>query len=116
MWDPKPDAPAEVRGPFGSIPSCVPGIRVSEHLPLQARIMDKLTLIRSVDCRDANDADLFMLQPGAEICITTISEPQKSCKFSVQWKPRPCFEHSTVIGNDRRNLRVWNTTNLDSRC
>src|SRR5690242_11942558 len=54
MWDPKPDAPAEVRGPFASIPTKVPGIRVSEHLPLQARIMDKLTLIRSVDCRASN--------------------------------------------------------------
>ena len=36
-WDPKPDAPAEVRGPFGSIATRVPGVRVNEHLPLQAR-------------------------------------------------------------------------------
>jgi hypothetical protein len=60
MWDPKPDAPAEVRGPFGSIPSCVPGIRVCEHLPLHARIMDKLTLIRSVDCRASNHTPITM--------------------------------------------------------
>jgi hypothetical protein len=60
MWDPKPDAPPEVRGPFGSIASCVPGIRVSEHLPLQARIMDKLTLIRSVDCRASNHTPITM--------------------------------------------------------
>src|SRR3954469_6256683 len=39
MWDPKPDAPGEVRGPFGSIPTRIPGVRLSEHLPLQARIM-----------------------------------------------------------------------------
>src|SRR3954453_23007341 len=31
--DPKPDAPAEIRGPFGSIPTRIPGVRVSEHLP-----------------------------------------------------------------------------------
>src|SRR5581483_11601465 len=54
MWDPKPDAPTEIRGPFQSIATAVPGIRVCEHLPLQARIMDKLTLIRSVDCRASN--------------------------------------------------------------
>jgi hypothetical protein len=60
MWDPKPDAPVEVRGPFGSIASKVPGIRVSEHLPLQARIMDKLTLIRSVDCRASNHTPITM--------------------------------------------------------
>ncbi len=60
MWDPKPDAPVEVRGPFGSIPTRVPGIRVCEHLPLQARIMDKLTLIRSVDCRASNHTPITM--------------------------------------------------------
>ncbi len=60
MWDPKPDAPAEVRGPFQSIPTCVPGIRVCEHLPLQARIMDRLTLIRSVDCRASNHTPITM--------------------------------------------------------
>jgi hypothetical protein len=59
-WDPKPDAPAEVRGPFGSIATKVPGIRVCEHLPLQARIMDQLTLIRSVDCRASNHTPITM--------------------------------------------------------
>ena len=43
-WDPKPDAPSEVRGPFGSIATKVPGVRISEHLPHQASIMD-LSLI-----------------------------------------------------------------------
>ena len=33
MWDPKPDAPPEVRGPFGSIATSVPGVRFCEHLP-----------------------------------------------------------------------------------
>ncbi len=47
-WDMKPDAPAEVRGEFSSIATRVPGIRVSEHLPRCARIMDKLTVIRSM--------------------------------------------------------------------
>jgi len=60
MWDPKPDAPKEVRGPFDSIATSVPGIRVCEHLPLQARIMDQLTLIRSVDCRASNHTPITM--------------------------------------------------------
>jgi hypothetical protein len=47
-WDPKPDAPAEVRGPFGSIATAVPGVRISEHLPRLARRMDRLSLIRSL--------------------------------------------------------------------
>jgi hypothetical protein len=54
MWDPKPQAPPEVRGPYRAISTRVPGIQVCEHLPLQARIMDKLTIIRSVDCSASN--------------------------------------------------------------
>lgn len=45
-WDMKPDAPAEVRGEFASIATNVPGIRVCEHLPRCARVMDKLALVR----------------------------------------------------------------------
>jgi hypothetical protein len=48
LFDLKPEAPAEIRGPFGSIPTTVPGIRVSEHLPLVARQMHRITQIRSV--------------------------------------------------------------------
>ncbi|WP_435011070.1 DUF1501 domain-containing protein [Tundrisphaera lichenicola] len=47
-FDPKPEAPAEVRGEFGSIATSVPGVRVSEHLPMTARIMHKVALIRSM--------------------------------------------------------------------
>jgi hypothetical protein len=46
-WDMKPDAPLEVRGEFRSIATCVPGVRVGEHLPHSARVMDKLAIIRS---------------------------------------------------------------------
>ncbi len=47
MYDLKPDAPAEFRGEFRPIATNVPGIDVSEHLPLQARILDKLAIVRS---------------------------------------------------------------------
>jgi hypothetical protein len=47
MYDLKPDAPAEFRGEFRPIATNVPGIDISEHLPLQARIMDKLAIVRS---------------------------------------------------------------------
>src|SRR4051812_44656178 len=36
-WDPKPDAPAEIRGPFETIATSVPGVRICEHLPRMAR-------------------------------------------------------------------------------
>src|SRR5215467_8239305 len=48
IWDPKPDAPANVRGEFKPIKTNVPGIWLSETMPLLAQQMDKATLIRSV--------------------------------------------------------------------
>src|SRR5437763_1177710 len=47
-FDPKPHAPAEVRGEFRTIPTSVPGLRVCEHLPRLARLMHKVALVRSV--------------------------------------------------------------------
>jgi hypothetical protein len=54
-YDMKPDAPAEVRGEFRPIPTNVPGIQVCEHLPRQARIMDKLAVIRGIQSNDLGD-------------------------------------------------------------
>src|SRR5688500_16791808 len=48
MWDLKPDAPVEVRGEFKPIDTCVPGVRIGEHLPLTAKWMHKAALVRSV--------------------------------------------------------------------
>lgn len=60
MWDPKPDAPSKIRGPYGSISTRLSGVRFSEHLPLQASIADKLSIIRSVDCRASNHTPITM--------------------------------------------------------
>jgi hypothetical protein len=46
--DPKPDAPAEVRGEYRSIATAVPGIRLCEHMPRTARLMDRLAVVRSL--------------------------------------------------------------------
>lgn len=59
-WDPKPDAPSEIRGPFGSIPTTVPGVRLCEHLPLQASIAHKLSFLRAVDCSMSNHTPITM--------------------------------------------------------
>lgn len=55
MFDIKVDAPAEVRGPFQAIPTNVPGIEISEHLPRMAKAMDKFVPIRTmVGAKDAH--------------------------------------------------------------
>jgi hypothetical protein len=60
MWDPKPTAPPEIRGPFRAIPTKVPGIEICEHLPLTAGIMDRLSILRSVDCSASNHTPITM--------------------------------------------------------
>jgi hypothetical protein len=47
-YDPKPAAPSEYRGPWGAIPTNVPGMMVSEILPLHAKHADKMAFVRSV--------------------------------------------------------------------
>ena len=49
MWDLKPEAPSEIRGPFGSIPTTVPGVHFCEYLPGLARQMHRCTLVRSMN-------------------------------------------------------------------
>ena len=57
IFDLKMDAPAEIRGEFKPIPTNVPGLQITEHLPKLARMMDKCTLIRSMsDCDGRHDA------------------------------------------------------------
>ena len=52
-WDPKPDAPAEIRGTFDPLETSVSGIQISEHLPNVAKQMDKVALIRSITTNEA---------------------------------------------------------------
>lgn len=47
-YDPKPDAPSEYRGPFKPIDTRTPGLQLTELIPLQARISDKFTVLRSM--------------------------------------------------------------------
>ncbi len=53
-FDMKPDAPDGVRSRFGQIATSLPGLRICEHLPETAKVMDKVTLLRSVHHRMKN--------------------------------------------------------------
>lgn len=52
MWDPKPLAPEEIRGPFQSIATNVSGTFITDQLPLCAKLADKYTIVRSHSHRD----------------------------------------------------------------
>lgn len=62
-FDPKPDAPAEIRGEFNTIPTNSSGVRFSEHLPRLAKQTDKFSLIRGHDPKNGSHgvADHLMM-------------------------------------------------------
>ncbi len=64
MWDPKPDRPVENRGPFNTISTRMPGVRICEHLPKMAAMLDQFTLIRSVDSRKSSHEPNTVMQTG----------------------------------------------------
>lgn len=72
MWDPKPDAPAEIRGEFRAIPTAVPGTFLGEHMPRVARLTDRYTILRSVSHDDLDHGSATYL------ALTGRFHPQKS--------------------------------------
>lgn len=65
-WDPKPNAPEEIRGPFKTIQTKAPGIRITEIFPKLAMQMDKVSLVRSVyhTASAVHDSGHQMMQTG----------------------------------------------------
>ncbi|MCC2669741.1 MAG: hypothetical protein K0Q72_2212 [Armatimonadetes bacterium] len=83
-YDPKPDSPAEFRGPFGAISTNVAGVRLSELLPLQAKLADKYTLLRSVHHRGpCHDSGLQTLLSGHEQLVNRFGNPEHPDCFAV---------------------------------
>ncbi|MFT4548304.1 MAG: hypothetical protein ACI8XO_002563 [Verrucomicrobiales bacterium] len=87
-FDLKPDAPANIRGEFGSIPTNIPGIRIGEHLERTAQQMDKISLIRSFTHSDAGhgSADHYMLtgyHTLAGFNANLIPNNQRPCHGSI---------------------------------
>jgi len=63
-WDPKPTQPIQNRGPFGVIQTKIPGVVICEHLPLQAAMLDRFTVLRSVDAKYSNHEPNMVFQTG----------------------------------------------------
>ena len=61
--DPKPEAPVEIRGEFKAIPTKLPGVQISEHLPKLAQQLDKFSILRSLTSPDSSHgtSDHFMM-------------------------------------------------------
>jgi len=84
-WDPKPAAPVEVRGAFGSIPTSIPGVRVCEYLPRLAKLADRFTILRSVTHDDLDHGSACYLS------LTGHPHPQKSSNPPPRPADFPCL-------------------------
>jgi Protein of unknown function (DUF1501) len=84
-WDPKPDAPVEIRGAFRPIATSVPGVQVCEHLPRVARLAHLYTIARSVAHDDLDHGTACYL------ALTGRSHSQKSSNPPPRPDDHPTF-------------------------
>jgi Protein of unknown function (DUF1501) len=79
-WDPKPKAPAEIRGPFSTIDTNVPGMQITEIFPRMSRHADKYSLIRSVyhTATAVHDTGHQMMQTG-RLFTGGVEHPHAGC-------------------------------------
>ena len=80
LFDMKPNAPSEIRGPFQPIKTNVPGMQISEILPLHAKIADKFSLVRSVyhTAAAVHDTGHQMMQTG-RLFSGGVNTPHAGC-------------------------------------
>ena len=83
-YDMKPDSPAEFRGPYQPVKTNVPGIEITERFPCQTRVMDKLSIVRSVYHESAlHAASAHWMQTGYSGPTLARNAPQKPSFGSV---------------------------------
>ena len=112
-WDVKPDMPSEIRGPFGTVRTKLPGVRLCEYLPKQAAMMDKLTIIRSVDARFSNHEPNQVFQTAnldAEPRINSEAEKYPAIASIIakhRGPANPAMPPNVVLNMQSRSHVAW---------
>ena len=116
-WDPKPDAPAEIRGSFRPIDTAVPGVRVCELMPRTAQRMNKICLLRGMATDDnAHSSSGYWMLTGVPHQPMNAENAKPGapndwpCTAAVVQRLRPGdggLPASVVIPE-----HIWNTGNL----
>lgn len=101
LWDPKPLAPAEVRGAFAAIDTAVAGVRLCEHVPRIARVIDKCTLVRSLSHEDLDHGS------AVHLALTGRYHPQRSSNPPASTADQPCY--SSVLQRVRPSSEFVHT-------
>ena len=114
-WDPKPDAPSEFRGPYSTIDTNVPGIRLTELLPNLSKCADKYTLLRSIahtggghpagslqvlaGDTDAKDKTLPVLPDWMSIANYLRHNPKREIPNYITVNPVDRYDSFTIAGS-----------------
>ncbi|MBI3868649.1 MAG: DUF1501 domain-containing protein [Verrucomicrobia bacterium] len=114
-YDPKPDAPSEIRGVFGPISTSVPGMRLCELLPRHARIADKFTLLRSMSHTggghpagslqmltgdtDAQDKEKPIFPDWMTVANLLRADPKRTLPNYVGVNPVVRYDNFTIAGS-----------------
>jgi uncharacterized protein (DUF1501 family) len=114
-WDPKPDAPSEFRGPYQSLETNVPGMRLTELLPQLSKCADKYSLLRSVAHTggghpagslqilagdpDAKDKTLPVLPDWMSIANYLRHNPKREIPNYITVNPVDRYDSFTIAGS-----------------
>ncbi len=113
-WDPKPNAPSEVRGEFGSISTATTGLRIGELMPLTAKLTNHVAVLRAMATDDnAHSSSGFWV-------LTGYPHSPKNKENSTPGAPndRPCIaamvrkligDRTSLPGAVRLPEEIWNT-------
>ena len=106
MWDPKPAAPEQIRGAFGSIGTAVPGVLFGEYMPGIAQVADKFTVVRTMSHEDLDHGSAVYLALTGRYHIRRSANPPPGpmdapCYSSVLSRVQPTrdFVHTSVHVN-----------------
>jgi hypothetical protein len=104
-FDPKPEAPREVRGEFGTIPTAIPGVRFGEYLPELARRLDRFALVRSMTTTTpVHELAVHRLlggvteaPPGTGVSATRKDRPHLGALLAATTPPPPGLPHAVIL-------------------
>lgn len=96
LFDRRPAAPAEIRGPFGSIATAVPGLEICEHLPGMARIMDRVLQVRSLKHTET------VHDPAVYQMLTGYKHVSSAGGLKVEPTDRPHWGAALAMADTRR--------------